>query len=335
MDLTPGGLGPRNADDLMRTANLIHLSFFAAAEAWLETRRYHLAPVTLENYAYYIKEMYRFFGDVHVQDITGDMVRMYQSHRRKVAGADLINKELGVLTQIRQRMGMPLHDYQRLPKDKNWEPSGRALDADEEQRVRKACKDNIEHPKWDMAAICTLLSLCSGMGPGEMLSLKLKHCSLDPAKVVISRSGAKRIKRERVVMLGELGAWALRKGVERAANKCGCLTGDHYLFCFQNKNKTFDPSKPAKGYRGGMKGILLVAGVKMRRYDCRHTAGINAFADPTIAKQDILEHFGWSSDKMIPVYYHPRVSGLKNVAMAIERKPVQNDNYISKLLKTS
>lgn len=326
------GIGP-HAQDLMRTATLSQMPFAEAAFAWLESRRFHLAPMTTVGYSYYIKEMHRFFGDVHIQDITGDMVRLYQAHRRKNAGADLINKELGVLTQIRVRMGIPLHDYQRLPKAKDWEPVGRALHSEEENRVVDACKEYLDHPSWDMAALATLLSLSSGMGPGEILSLKLKHCSLDPAWVLVPRSGAKRIKRERPVVLGEFGAIILRKALERASRKCGCMAADDQLFPFRNKNHTFDPKKPAKGYRGGMKAILLRAGVTMRRYDGRHTAFSKAAADSTISDRDLILHFGWNDMRMFRVYRHVNNTQLKHVASAIEKKP-QSVNFIDNLLKT-
>ena len=331
MESSNGEYGPR-IDCLMRTGTLTQLPFAEAALAWLESRRFHLAPMTFVGYSYYIKEMHRFFGDVHIQDITGDMVRMYQAHRRQSAGADLINKELGVLTQIRERMGIPLLDYQRLPKSKDWEPVGRALESDEEERVLEACKDHIDHKSWDMAALCTLLSLYSGMGPGEILSLKLKHCSLEPPRVIVPRAGAKRIKRERPVMLGETGAWVLKKAIERAAYKCGCTNADDYLFPFQNKNKTFDPKKSARGYRGGFRAILKIAGVKMRRYDGRHTVASKILRSPSISRDDAIAHLGWINPRMIPIYFHANVEGLQNVANAIEKKPVQS-NYISKFLK--
>src|SRR5438046_2437424 len=106
-----------------------------------------------------------------------------------------------VLTQMRQRIGLPLADYQRLPMPKDWESPGRALEDHEEVKLEKVFRAAVDHPKWDVAALASLLSMFSGLGPGEILSLKLKHCSLDPPCVIVPRAGAKRLRRERPVVL--------------------------------------------------------------------------------------------------------------------------------------
>ena len=316
----------------MRTATLSQLSFFAAATAWLESRRYHLAPRTFKSYEYHIRDLNKFFQDMRVQDITGDDVRLYQRKRRETVSPGVINKELGILIMMRERMGMAITDYQRLPQSKDWEPVGRALEDDEKSRIIEACMSLSDHTEWGVAALATLLSLYSGMAPCEMLSLKLKHCSLDPSLVTVPRSGAKRIKRERPVMLGEQGAWVLRKLIERAA-RLGCCESDHFLFPYRHRDHSYDPALNAKGYRGGMRQILKQAGVKMRRYDCRHTSISTALADPNVSREDAIEHFGWINPNMIPRYYHAKAAGLRKVAAAIEKKPNSVD-FISKLLKT-
>jgi hypothetical protein len=107
--------------------------FRAAAAEWLESRKLHLKPRTYLDYGYYIDQLNPYFGDQRLHEITGDMVRAYQKTRRATECPGVINEELGVLKMMRERIGLPLQDYQRLPVPKNYESPGRALTEGEQQ----------------------------------------------------------------------------------------------------------------------------------------------------------------------------------------------------------
>src|SRR5579872_1047260 len=160
--------------DSMSVLSLTSMLFESAAKAWLETRRHHLAPRTFKDYENYIKTLSAFFGEMRLPEIDGDQIRAYQRTRRVRAGAGLINKECGVLTMMRERVGMPLLDYQRLKEPKDWETPGRRLTHEEETRLEKTFRAAADVPKWAVAALTSLLSMKSGCGPGEIRSLRLK-----------------------------------------------------------------------------------------------------------------------------------------------------------------
>lgn len=321
--------------DLMRTAALTQVDFRSAAEAWLETRRHHLSPRTFQDYGNYIKTLASFFGEMRLPEIDGDQVRHYQGTRRQRAGAGLINKECGVLTMMRQRIGLPLLDYQRLKEPKDYESPGRRLTPDEQAKLEKVFRAAAEVPRWSVAGLTSLLSMKSGCGPGEMRWLRLKDCNLDPAQIEIPRKGAKNQRRERTVALNDSAAWALDKLFERAIETCGCREPEHFLIPFRNRNRTYDPTKPCSedGWRTALNQLLGMAEVRIRPYDFRHHAVSVALADRKVTREGAKAYFGWISEKMFRRYGHQELAALKVVAAAMDKKPVQSVEDFRKRLK--
>lgn len=322
------GVLPNSPDDneLMRTATLTQLGFFEAATAWLETRRGHISPRTFIDYGYYIKFLSGFFQEMKILEITGDQVRAYQRARRATAGPGLINKECGIIIQMRKRVGIPLVDYQPLQMPKDYDSPGKVLSESEEETMEKVCKIISEHPQWKVAALASLLSMKSGLGPGELLSLRLKDIAFEPEVcITVPRRGAKRVRRERTIAIGETATWALEQLVTRSMQECGATEGDHFLFPFHNYNHTYDPTRPAKGYRTGIKRVRELTGIYFRPYDLRHHAASRALSNPAVSLQAAVRHFGWIGPKMIGRYYHESLKESRIIADALEaRKSVKS-----------
>ena len=218
--------------------------FPEAAKVWLESRRYHLAPRTFDCYSRYIAKIAPFFRNMRIPEITGDQLRAYQHARRTEVDSSVVNKELSIIVLVRKRLGCPLTDYQRLPADKFYEAPGRALEEAEEEVLVRVCREAADHHTWDTAALTTLLSLYSGLGPGEILSLKLKHVRLNPPEITVPRAGAKRMKRERLIGLNPEAEWALERLIDRAHKKCHCDDPEHYLIPRRNVDHSYDPTQP-------------------------------------------------------------------------------------------
>jgi integrase len=307
------------AQPFMRTAALTQLDFRRAAEAWLETRKHHLAPRTFEDYGNYIKTLSAFFGEMRLPEIDGDQVRAYQRSRRIRAGAGIINKECGVLTMMRERIGMPLTDYQRLKEPKDYESPGRRLTQEEEAKLEKVFRSAADVPKWAVAGLTSLLSMKSGCGPGEIRFLRLKDCSLNPPQIVIPPKGAKNQRRERPVPLNDTAAWALERLSTRAVTLCGCNGPEDYLIPFRNLNHKFDPTRPCSedGWRTALNQLLGMADVKIRPYDFRHHAVSMALSNTKVTPEGAKAYFGWISPKMFRRYGHQELAALRVVAAAI------------------
>lgn len=310
--------------ELLAVADIAKLPFKSAAENWLESRRHHLAPRTFKDYSRYIVKLAKFFREMRIPEITGDQMRMYQHWRREEACPATINKELGVIVMIRERLGCPLTDYQRLPIPKDYEPPGRALEEVEEETLLRVCRAAVDHPKWDVAALATLLSLFTGLGPGEILSLKLKHVRMSPPEITVPRAGAKRVKRERSISLNEEAASALESLILRARKKCLCADSEHYLIPRRNRDHSYDPTQPGQGWRGGLDHLLGISDIKIRCYDFRHHAVSKALRNPDVSPEGAKAYFGWINPKMFERYGHMNRKTLDVVAAAMSKKPVQS-----------
>jgi len=324
---------------VMSIAALAQLPFTEAAESWLESRRYHLAPVTHHDYSYYIHGPLQYFRDFRIPEITGDMLRAYQHERMQVTGPGSINKELGVIIQIRKRLHRPIDDYQRLQLPKDYETPGRALTPSEEAALERTCKTFAAHKTWDVAALCLLLAMRTGMTRCEILSLKLKDIAIgQPSVLTIPRRGAKRVSRERTLALVGDAEWAVLMLLKRCREKCNSTLPDHFLVPYMLRNHTYDPERPATTYFDRAKKVLGVAGINgFWPNFCRHHAMSKALANPRVSLAMAREQFGHVDNKMQRRYYHGNLENLIAVARALdEKKPVKKPSLISsKSLKRS
>lgn len=302
------------------------MPFADACDNWLESRRYHIAPRTYQDYSNYIKILSKYFESVRLPEIDGDMVRAYQHDRMKRAGPTTINKELGIIIQIRKRINRPLEDYQALQVPKDYETPGRALTPSEETSLERTCKVFSTHEKWGAAACCLLLAMRTGMRRCEILSLKLKDIHMgNPSILEIPRRGAKRVSSERPIALVGDAEFVVQKLIERAQRN-GAFMPDHYLIPFRRKDHSFDPERPARHYRAGIDHLFSIAEIEhFRPHDTRHHAISKALKNPAVSLTVAREQFGHVSNKMQRRYYHGSLENLILIAKAMEKKPVQND----------
>jgi integrase len=310
----------------MRTLTLVQSVFSEAAEAWLRSRQGHLAPRTYADYAQYIRTLSVFFAEMRIPEITSDQIRAYQQTRRQTAGPGIINHECMVLLQIRRRIGMPITDYEPLKMPKDWESPGRRLSEKEEEKLEAILRGAVPNPLWTAAACAALITMKSGIGPGEIRSLRLKDCSLDPPQITVPRAGAKNTRRERLVPLNDAAAWALEKLLDRAVDKCGCNEPEHYLIPFRKKDNSYDPqtAPSVQCFRTALRQLLGAADLKIGHYCLRHHAVSRGLSNPVVSVTDAQNYFGWVSPKMVRRYYHANLQGLKNVAEAIDKKHNQS-----------
>jgi len=316
---------------VLSIATLATLPFRECCQEWLESRKYHLAPRTYIDYSNYIKTLAPYFVGLKLTDIDGDMLRAYQHERMKKAGPGTINKELGIIVQVRKRINQPIEDYQQLQERKDYETPGRSLTPSEEAALERTCKTFANHETWDVAALCMLLAMRTGMTRCEILSLKLRDISIgQPSVLEIQRRGAKRVSRERPIVLMGDAEWAVIKLLERCKKKCGGSLPEHFLIPAMNRDHTYDPTRPAVSYRSGVEHILAVAQIKCRPNDMRHHAMSKALSNPKVSLAMAREQFGHVDNKMQRRYYHGSLENLIAVARALsERKPVQNSTGIS------
>jgi len=154
----------------MIASDLASLPFPQGADTWLETRRPYISAKTFHEYKLNIKMLGAFFGEMRVQEITGDQIRAYQQMRLEKCGPSGINHECSVLQQVLKRIGRwaeIAHNYQALPLSK--EKRGRALEAEEKERLFRLSATN---PKWEAAFLFAIISVNTTAGPKETATLR-------------------------------------------------------------------------------------------------------------------------------------------------------------------
>lgn len=309
---------PETDTDITVTS-LLAVGFSTAAHLWLKTREGHIAPRTLVDYARYVKTLSAFFGEMRLNEITPDQIRAYQQMRQATCSGQVVNKEICILSQMRQRIGQPLRDYQPLRVAKDWESPGRALSESEDVRLTAAFKAAADHPQWIVAACASLLSKNTTAGPGEILALRMKDVELDaePPRITIPPMGAKNIRRSRVIPLNETAKWAAERLWNRALD-CGAFSGEHYLIPYRNRDHSYDPTRPGKGWKSALRELLAVSGIKMRAYDFRHHAVTKLLENPEVSEQTAVAMAGWISPRMKRRYSHTRMVALAVAAAALD-----------------
>ncbi len=305
-----------------RTPVLAQSPWDEAAPAWLESRRPYLSPRTLKDYQQEIKMLTGYFGKMTLMEIGSDDVRSYQRVRAVKAGASVINKEVSLLRQMLKRIGTwpeIAQNYQSLPMPK--ESPHRALTPQEEDRLYRIGARNL---KWDIAYCCFVLSVNSTAGPGELRHLRLMDIDFEKRTMRIQPEGAKNEHRIRVIPLNDT-AWRAIEYLWNRAEKLGCKLPHHYLIPFRVKRGTYDPDRPAKGWRYALHEMLVAADLRISAYSFRHHAITKLLESPDVSEETAEALAGHISHRMKKRYSHTRIEAKRTAVEALERiapKPV-------------
>jgi hypothetical protein len=160
----------------------------------------------------------------------------------------------------------------------------------------------------------------------EMLSLKLKDVDLDlvPAQLVIPRRGAKRVSRERRLVL--LGRCTVGDGKTHSPMQGEMRRRPARSFpcAIQGFARSLRSDDPAKHYREAAEHIFSIAGIENFWPNfCRHHAVSKGLRNPRMSMAMANEQFGWVNPKMQKRYYHGSLENLIAVAQALDEKPVK------------
>lgn len=306
----------------MRTAALTQLGFRDAALAWLETRKPYLSPRTVRDYSAYVETLSAFFSEMKLTEIGPDHMRAYQRMRMLRAGGSIINHECSVLQQILKRIGRWTElasDYQPLPLPK--ESPHRALTQAEEDRLLRVGQAN---PQWDVAYCAFVLSINTTAGPGEIRHIRLGDIDLEERCFRIQPEGAKNEGRIRVIPLNHSGLSAIEYLLDRA-HSIGCADPEHYLLPFRVHRGTYDPTRPARGWRTAHNQLCGAAGITVSPYSFRHHAITRLLENAEVSEETAEAIAGHISHRMKKRYSHTRLHVRRAAVEALERvgrKPV-------------
>lgn len=303
-------------DEQMRTQVLTQSAFAEAASVWLDSRKPYLSPRTYQDYVNYIRILRLYFGEIRLLEIGPDEIRSYQRMRMARAGASCINKECSILQQMLKRIGrwpeIEAH-YQPLALPK--ESPHRALTPQEEDRLYRVGTSN---PNWDVAYCAFIISINTTAGPGEIRHLRPQDIDYEKRTMRVQPEGAKNEHRIRVIPLNQ-SAWKAVEYLSERAKRLGVTEPCHYLIPYRIKKGTYDPERPALGWRYALHEMLVAAGLHISAYSFRHHAITKLLENPDVSEETAEAIAGHISHRMKKRYSHTRIEVRRSAVEALER----------------
>lgn len=308
---------PRSTiENAMRTLTLTQSPCAQAASVWLESRKPYISPRTHKDYEGYIRILVNYFGEMRLPEIGPDEIRAYQRMRMARAGASCINKECSVLQQMLKRIGrwaeIEAH-YQPLALPK--ESPHRALTPIEEDRLYRVGTTN---PNWEVAYCAFVISINTTAGPGEIRHVRRMDIDFEKRTMRVQPEGAKNEHRIRVIPLNQ-NAWRAIEHLWERAGHLGSREPHHYLIPFRLKKGTYDPVRPAKGWRYSLNEMCAIAGLDISAYSFRHHAITKLLENPDVSEETAEAIAGHISHRMKKRYSHTRIEVKRAAVQALER----------------
>jgi integrase len=306
----------------VRTQVLSQASFQYAALAWLDDRKPYLSVRSHKDYRNYIHILNGFFAEMRLPDIGPDEIRAYQRMRMARAGATCINKECSILQQMLKRIGRWPEikaQYQPLPLPK--ESPHRALTPVEEDRLYRVGAAN---PQWEVAYCAFVISINTTCGPGEIRHLRRMDVDFERHTMRVQPEGAKNEHRIRVIPLNS-SAWRAIEHLWQRAEKLGCIEPHHYLIPFRLKKGTYEPERPAMGWRYALNEMLVCANLHISAYSFRHHAITKLLENADVSEQTAEAIAGHISERMKKRYSHTRIEVKRAAVDALERIGPKSD----------
>jgi integrase len=322
--------------------NIAGLTFNEARVYWAARRIQitGLKPETHNRDDAYMDALDRFFGRMHLRDITAGHLRAYQIAREKnsmrVDGGDVkpwkrravnstINHELALLGRILQhcRLWKNLKEYYFPQPVEKWSPRSIMEEDEEAQFFARGAND----PQARIAYLVACLTNNTTAAGSELRFLRFKHIFLRPggeiSEIYIPPEGCKNESRPRKIALNRTAKWALQQLYKRAL-QLGCSDPEHFLFPFWLKRGKYDPARPASKtfLRKSWARLRVITGhPELRPHDLRHhciTRMLEEGEDP----ETVRSIAGHLRPEMTEYYSHQR----KRVKYAAVKKiePRQN-----------
>lgn len=160
---------------------------FEAVDAYIDGKRLHCSPRTLEFEEERLISLKRHFGDVPLTAITAKAIAEYQRKRHENGAANrTINMDVGVLSRVLKSCGRwrGLADHVRnLPERQR--AVGRALTPEERTRLFDSAASN---PEWEHVCCAAVVAANTSMRPVEVKHLRRRDVDLVKKLVYVRRS---------------------------------------------------------------------------------------------------------------------------------------------------
>jgi integrase len=245
------------------------LLFAVAAVLWLASR-IRISPRTRRDYQQFARALTPFFGDVVLKDIHPGMLIKYQEERSLTAGPERINKEIGMLLQVRRRAKIKdtLEDeYEALPLPMFKPP--RTMTREQEDRFFQIASSK---PEYEAVYHYAILSVNTSATGCEMRGLHVGDIDLFHRTIRITREHVKNRHRIRSIALIAAALYSAERLIQLASAK-GSVAPHHYVLPFRICRGVWDPTRPCTDswIKKTWDKIRKEAGVAwLRPHDLRH-----------------------------------------------------------------
>src|SRR5690606_21906407 len=240
---------------------------FGAVDAYIDGKRLHCSPRTIEFEEGRLITLKRYFGDVPLTAITAKAIAEYQRKRHDKGKANrTINMDVGVLSRVLKSCGRwrALADHVRnLPERQR--TVGRALTPEERKRLFDSAASN---PEWEHVYCAAVVAANTSMRPVEVKHLRRRDVDLVRKLLYVRRS--KNETSHRVIPLNASAIAAVARMLERA-DVLGHTGPDHFLWPACQWGR-YDATKPMLQWDTAWRRLRDGAGLHgLRFHDLRHT----------------------------------------------------------------
>jgi integrase len=275
--------------------------FSVAAAEWLESKKAHLAPRSVEIERANLKHLNPFFGKLLLCDIAGGHVARYQAARlEEKASPKTVNLEIGTLRAVlrKNRLWAEIQPDVRMLRAAD--DVGCAISREEEAQLLTACRDSRSRSLYP--AVVLALNTC--MRYSEMRLLHWKQIDLAARTVTVGKSktesGAGRMIPLNERAFAVLSFWAglfperQREHCVFPSERYGAAGNGFAAALVQSS----DPEKPIGRWKEAWESAKRVAGVKCRFHDLRHT-GCTRMLEAGVPFSVMATIMGWSASTTV------------------------------------
>jgi integrase len=307
------------------------LKFSEAADSYIQHRQVSRAAGTVRLEKERLRALKRVLAaisgaDLKLKDIGIKLVRNYQQTRiGEGVGPRTVNMEGQLLRSV-------LKHHEQWKLEGKYEPlpepiseAGRTLTADEEVKLLDTAKSR---SAWAVAFHATVLENETGMRGFEVRNLQLKRIDLKTAEIHLQKSKTK--GGVRTIPLSADALKAVQELMQRA-QQLGACQPDHYLIPSRVDGvdtqagtsgiriRTYDATKPTKGWRTAWRKLTGEAGLKgLRGHDLRHN-WITSHAEIGTPQSVLEAQAGHLSKRMSDRYKHISEKAARKAADELAR----------------
>jgi integrase len=309
----------------------VYWLFRVRAKDWVDTKRGKLAPRTVAIEESNLAHVLPHFGGTLTSDIeTADIFRYQQRRLADGAAPKTVNLEVATVRGVLRRAGHWARIQPEVSMLRVREDVGRALTADEEQKLQKACAASRSRAL--LPAV--LVALNTGLRYGELVALRWEQIDLTgPGPRLTVGASKTEAGAGRSIPLNDRAFSALSLWNDRFPKR----KPDHFVFPTEKYGQVgekrdgvydVDPTTPVRTLRVGWVLARDRAGVVCRWHDLRHTF-CTRLLEGSVSFPMLAAIMGWSpatTARMAKRYGHVSMEAKKRAVGMLDAPVSEGDS---------